>query len=174
MDKELNAMNTALSALSDLEQDAQKRVMSWLQERLKITAPESNPPMTPGNPPVKNLPTASQTSIASFSSLAELLSQANTKTDLQRVLIAAAFEQEHKQKKELTGREINQELQHVGYRSTNVTRSIDSLKAKKPKLMIQTKKEGSSKQAKKKYRVTVEGIKAVQDMISKQSTIDEE
>jgi DNA-binding PadR family transcriptional regulator len=42
--------------------------------------------------------------------------------------------------------------------------------ARKPALVIQTRKGGSSKQARKRYRLTGEGIRAVEKMIAESGT----
>jgi hypothetical protein len=168
MDKEINAMKLALEAVKDLEPEAQKRVMKWVSDRLNLSVYQEIPSNTQfsssklGRQP---LPLHDHHGLAGFDSLAELLGCTNVKTDTNRVLVAAAYEQEKNRKRELTGREINRELQHIGHRVGNVTRAIDQLKAKRPQLMIQLKKEGSTQQAKKKYRVTIEGVKAVEALI---------
>ena len=46
------------------------------------------------------------------------------------------------------------------------TDAINQLIKRKPQLRIQTKKEGKTKQARKKYKVTAEGIKAVQKLLN--------
>lgn len=168
MDKELSAMNEVLNTISDLDTDAQKRVMFWVLERLNIGV--LNDRLIDKQITARtSLSTAKiqheHHNFSGVSSLAELLSLVSAKTDSERILVVAAYVQEVKKKKELTGREINQELHHMGYRATNVTRSIDQLKAKQPQLMIQLKKDGTTRQAQKKYSVTHEGIKLVESMI---------
>ena len=54
----------------------------------------------------------------------------------------------------------------MGHRVTNITVAINSLMNRKPQLMIQTRKEGTSQQAHKKYKVSAEGLNAVKKMIS--------
>ena len=80
--------------------------------------------------------------------------------------MVASYLQEAKNLSELTGREINKELTHLGHGIKNITAAINSLMNKKPKLMIQTHKAGKAKQAQKKYKVTTEGLAAARKMIS--------
>ena len=80
--------------------------------------------------------------------------------------MVAAYLQNKGGEKELTSREINKELKNLGHGVGNITNAISSLSVKKPSLMIQTRKEGRSKQAQKKYKVTTEGFEAVKRLIS--------
>jgi hypothetical protein len=68
-------------------------------------------------------------------------------------------------KAELTGLEINKELHHMGHKVSNITSVINQLIGKRPQLMIQTKKEGKTRQAKKKYKVTTVGISTARDTL---------
>jgi DNA-binding PadR family transcriptional regulator len=61
---------------------------------------------------------------------------------------------------------VNTELKQLGHGVSNITRAFDALKSQKPALIMQTRKEGTSKQARKKYKVTTEGKKAVERMLS--------
>lgn len=155
-DPELKAITTVYEALKDLEQSAQNRVLKWLQSKFSVQASSLvNEPMSDEK---KNF--------SAFESIADLMGIAHARTDSDRVLLTAAFLQEKFQKPELAGREINRELHHLGHRVANITNTISSLMNKRPQLMIQTKKEGKSQQAQKKYRVTVEGIKAANEILS--------
>jgi DNA-binding PadR family transcriptional regulator len=49
---------------------------------------------------------------------------------------------------------------------SNITTALSSLIERKPQLVIQTRKSGNSKQARKRYRLTDAGIRAVERMIS--------
>ena len=60
---------------------------------------------------------------------------------------------------------INKELKHLGHGVGNITAALGSLIARKPNLVIQTRKGGSSQQARKRYKLTTEGLKYVDNMI---------
>jgi len=77
--------------------------------------------------------------------------------------------QEKNSDQELTGREINSELNHLGHGVGNITNAISSLINRKPSLMIQTRKAGKTKQAQKRYKITHEGMKQVKEMIAKEN-----
>ena len=59
-------------------------------------------------------------------------------------------------------------LKNLGHGVGNITRAFDTLRASKPALTVQTRKEGSSKQARKKFRVTTEGHRRI-TLLSEQS-----
>lgn len=67
---------------------------------------------------------------------------------------------------DLDGFQINKELKHLGHGVSNITTALSSLIDRKPQLVIQTRKSGNSKQARKRYRLTDAGIKAVERMLA--------
>jgi DNA-binding PadR family transcriptional regulator len=67
---------------------------------------------------------------------------------------------------ELEGFTLNKELKNLGHGVSNITSALDTLMSRKPALVIQTKKSGTSKQARKKYKLTLEGLRAVERMVS--------
>lgn len=50
----------------------------------------------------------------------------------------------------------------------NITDSLDALKEEKPALILQLKKSGISKQARKTYKLTQEGAKRIRQLIDKE------
>jgi hypothetical protein len=60
---------------------------------------------------------------------------------------------------------VNTRLKDLGHGVGNITRAFEALKDEKPALIVQTKKEGSTQQARKKFRVTAEGKKKVEGML---------
>ena len=160
---ELKAMNDVYDALKDLENDAKKRVIDWIigkfslgQQKRKLAGASEETSEESG---------ARRVEFASFKSVADLFANATPKTDADKVLIVATYLQETKNVDELAGREINKELHHLGHGVGNITATITSLMNKKPQLMIQIRKEGKTKQAQKKYKVTNEGFVAAKKMI---------
>jgi len=59
----------------------------------------------------------------------------------------------------------NASLKDLGHGLSNVTVALDGLKDEKPALILQLKKSGTSKQARKTYKLTVEGAKRVRQML---------
>ncbi|OGZ18635.1 MAG: hypothetical protein A2175_02700 [Candidatus Nealsonbacteria bacterium RBG_13_42_11] len=86
-------------------------------------------------------------------------------TEVQRALVAAAFLQIKGNLEKLSGQEINKELKQIGQATENITNAISGNINVKPQRMIQLRKSGTSRQAKKEYKVTPPGISAVKKLI---------
>jgi hypothetical protein len=69
---------------------------------------------------------------------------------------------------------LNKELKNLGYPASNITRDLDTLMKKKPQLVYQTRKGGTSQQARKSYKLSDEGIRAVERMIANRATANVE
>lgn len=151
LDPEIQAMTRVHSALKDLDEDAKQRVLDWARDKFSLKGPKTG---------------GGGADIMSFESIADIFAQANPKSDSDKVLVVGAYLQEKKAGGELTGREINKELKHLGHGVGNITNAITSLTERKPSLMIQTRKEGKTKQAQKKYKVTTEGLAAAKNLIN--------
>jgi hypothetical protein len=163
-DLELKAMGTAYDSLKELDQAAQVRVLSWLKSKLSLAQGQvfSMEPEKKIAAPAKS----EAGDLLSFDTVADAFAHAAPNTDVDKVLLVSSYLQEKSGGQELIGREINAELHNLGFRVGNITSTISCLINKKPQLMIQTRKEGKSQQAQKKYRVTVAGINAVKAMLA--------
>ena len=170
-DPEIIALNTAYTALKELDAEAMARNLNWLATKLGIslsTKPTSiaHLPLPTSASPAKNLLDAPDkptepSDFGSFATSAEFLSKIHELSAEERVLAVAAYLQNKDPENELTGFSINKELKHIGHGVKNITRPVESLVKSTPQLMIQLRKSGKTRQAKKTYRVTEEGVKAV-------------
>jgi hypothetical protein len=106
--------------------------------------------------------------IEEFESVADIFAACDPKTDADKVLVVGAFLQIKNKWADFAGFDVQKELKNLGHGVTNITVSTGILEDKKPKLLIQTKKEGKSKQSRKKYKVTVEGINYVSQLLKKE------
>jgi hypothetical protein len=97
--------------------------------------------------------------------LASLCDLARPDTDAERALVAGYWLQCTQGQTEFTAQAVNDELKNLGHGVSNITNAFSSLKDQKPALVIQVRKDGTSQQARKKYRVTAEGKKAVDLMV---------
>ena len=82
-----------------------------------------------------------------FASFAELYAVANPKSGGEKALVAGYWLQECQQSESFTGAAAQKELTHLGYKLANITDAINQMKSRKPMLILQLKKSGSSKQA---------------------------
>ncbi len=162
LEPEIKTMNEIFMALKDLDENARQRIIDWVIEKLSIDISKHKIVKSEKN---QEMVSAQGLGIKSFKSVSHIFAKARPKNDVEKVLIIAAYLQETKVDAELTGREINKKLYVLGHGVRNITSTIGSLINKKPQLMIQTRKEGKTKQAQKKYKVTEEGLAAARKMI---------
>jgi DNA-binding PadR family transcriptional regulator len=70
---------------------------------------------------------------------------------------------------EWEGFAINSELKHLGHGLKNVTDALNALIDHRPQLVVQLRKSGKTKQARKRYKLTAEGARKVRQMVSSAS-----
>jgi hypothetical protein len=170
VESEMLAMSTINKAFGSLDGDAQKRVHAWISSRLGIgtvgrasslrseTAEdvallEREVSVPAGKPGVYQYP-------------AELFDAVRPKTDVEKALVLAYWFQVCQSQPSFTSRQVNDELKHIGYGVGNITRALELLCTAKPALVIQLEKAGKTQQAQKKFKMTHEGVKKVQQMLT--------
>ena len=100
-----------------------------------------------------------------FSTFAELCAAANPTTDALRALVAGYWLQVCQGNDSFTGQAANKELTHLGHKCSNITSAINYLQKSRPQLVLQLRKSGTSKQARKTYKLSDAGVRRVQEMI---------
>jgi len=166
-DEEFEAIRTVYKALEALDEDARARVMNYVTSRLNISREHDAEVETPDS--AANLDAAlrqEQCLAPKFDSFAELFDAARPSSNQNMALVAGYWLQVCQDQSGFDGQSANSELKNLGQRIENITAAMNSLRAQKPALVIQLKKSGRSQQARKTYKVTVAGIKAVEAMIS--------
>lgn len=170
-DPELNAMGAVLSALTPLDREAKARVLSWAAKRFEIQADLPPPPPPRTDTDGRNgaegsgAPSPPTSDLMAFETLGELFSAASPNTDAQKVLVAAYWFQVRGGLSDFESQPVNTELKHLGHGVGNITGAIESLKNQKPSLVVQLRKSGQTRQARKKFKVTTEGIRAVDALV---------
>jgi hypothetical protein len=169
IDPELRAMITVYEALKDLDDKAKARVIEWVSGKFELVygkrfCPESN---MVGSQGIEY----GERGLLDFASVAEAFAMANPENTADKALVVAAYLQASKGGGNVTGREINRELTQIGHGVRNITRAVEPLIKKKPQFLIQTRKEGLTRQAQKKYRVTNEGFTFVKRLINRVAEI---
>ncbi len=162
LEPELQAMTVCFDALKDLDNSSQLRVIKWLKGKLNLGSLGQSDEE-------KIVATLAGDSFNNYPAVADFFSACNPQTEPDKVLAVATYLQTKENLSELTGLQIQKELKNLGHGVSNITVFIESLCSKKPKLMIQTRKDGKTRQAKKKYKVTIEGIKFVKAAIASNS-----
>jgi len=157
-DPELSAMGAIAAALDGLENNVKDRVLRWARDRYGMAA-KAQPVATP-----IGYNTTSPSSRESFTNVAALFDAASPGTDSDKLLVVAYWFQIIRGDGELDSQSLNSELKNLGYPIGNITRAVSALGSSTPRLVMQIKKSGTSRQARKKFRLTVEGIRRVEQM----------
>jgi hypothetical protein len=156
MDPEIKAMSDIAEALDGLDDDVAARVLRWAIERYKVS---------PAGRPARETSTElSQDQV--FSEFHELFDAANPSSTPDKALVGCYWLQVVCGEDTIESAALNRLLKDLGHQSKNITRDLDSLIARSPRLVIQVRKEGTTKQARKKYKLTKEGEKTVQAMLT--------
>ena len=101
-----------------------------------------------------------------YSAFAELYSRADPVSNPDKALVAGYWLQVCQGADNFSGFSINGELTNLGHKLSNVTNALSSLINMKPQLVLQIKKTGKSKQARKTYKLSKAGIDRIKEMIS--------
>ena len=159
MDPEISAMSKIAEALQNLEESARVRVLAWAVQKFEPATASggggsASPDITDGSSPLDR-----------FNEFHELVDAADPQIGLERILVAGYWFQEVQKHDSLEAFELNRALKDLGHPAGNITRDLSRLMARSPKLVIQVRKEGTTKQARKKYRLTRAGVQQVENMI---------
>jgi hypothetical protein len=165
-DEEFEAIRTVYTALEALDNDARTRVLNYIISRLNIATeiePEDETAEAAANQDA--VLRQEQSQAPKYESFAELFDAAQPSGNANMALVAGYWLQVCQGQGDFDGQSANTELKHLGQRIENITVAMNSLSGQKPALAIQLRKSGKSKQARKTYKVTIAGIKAVEAMI---------
>jgi hypothetical protein len=183
-DPELDAISAVNAALAPLDEAAASRVLRWAADRYQVSLGLAGQPRRAqqsgatadqeGEEDEEERPDATSESEPSsdqttFNDVSELFDAANPKTESDKALVVGYWFQVAQRRSDFGGQEVNNSLKHLGHGATNITRALGSLMNRSPRLVMQTHKAGKATQARKKYRLTTEGIRAVEKMTGRKS-----
>jgi hypothetical protein len=159
---EINAMAEIAALFASLEEDEVQRVLRWANEKYRPKGAAGGG----GSREASSTPTSAiDVNVETFDDLPALVDAACPTSGLERILVGGYFHQVVKQEPDFDSQTLNTELKHLGHPSANITRDIDRLVNRSPKLVIQTRKEGTTRQARKRFRLTTEGVRAVEALL---------
>ena len=162
-DKEIAAMSVIAKALDGFTADEapiRERILQWACSRYAVS------PAKPGAEKGKQetgARTRDEQPLGS-ESFPDLYHAADPQTDIDRALVAGYFLGRGQERVEFTGMDANKELKNLGHPVGNITDALQALIDRRPALVMQTAKSGSSRQARKKYKLTQAGVTAVAEM----------
>jgi hypothetical protein len=155
---EVEAITTVDRALSEVDEDAAARVLRWASEKYGQSIPDEVP--------VEPMSAAPSVPVDQFEEIAELMAAAGPSNGVERVLVATYWFQVINEHPNVTGQQVNDALKNLGHAMSNITDAFSSLIRRKPQLAMQVEKTGSSKQARKKYKLTIAGIHEVKRLLT--------
>lgn len=167
MDKELQAMvglSNAMHPFGDDDRAVVERILAWFNSKY-------------GHVPQKAAAAARfemggdiQNTVGvntkQFSNAAELFDAIDPKREYEKAITIGYWLQILKSQDGFAGMDVNRELKHMGHGISNITDAFDRAKEKKPALVVQTQKSGSSKQARKLYKLTHAGVRWVESRLN--------
>jgi hypothetical protein len=165
---EITAMKKLAEALSELDAEATARVLRWAGDHYGVAsvAPKGRSSAGSAAAVAEGNDTATDDGAQRrFGDLAELHAAASPSTDADRALLAGYWFQFVQGESEFGAQAINSALKNLGHGVSNITSAFETLKAQKPALVMQLKKAGTSKQARKTYKLTAAGKNAVELLI---------
>jgi hypothetical protein len=165
MDSEIEAMSQIAKALEPLDADATRRVLKWAIERFQPRQTAATAPGSEASPQAGAAATAATP--RNYLSVHELFDKAAPETGLEKILVVAYWHQVVQGLADWDSQSINTDLKHLGHPSGNITRDLDTLISRSPRQVMQTRKQGTTKQARKLYTLTREGIKSVEALLLK-------
>jgi hypothetical protein len=155
-DPEITAMGEISRALDQVPQEARSRVLNWIMQKYG------------SRQDVSQNTVAQQTDMSPsvFLDFASIFNAANPNGQTEAALIAGYWLQVCNNQNEWDSLSANSELKNLGQPMANITETLGRLMKSNPRLIMQTAKTGTSKQARKKYKLTIQGIKKVQAMLA--------
>lgn len=171
-DAEIDAMGKVAEALGDLGEDERGRVLRWAAERYGVLlmksrgkADEANESYAAGDEGEATEINGGMDENRVYEHFAELYDSANPSTDAERVLVAAYWIQYLQGKSPYGSQDLNKVLKDLGHGVGTINKAMSTNIKKRPALILQVSRSGSSQQARKKYKLTDAGKKWVEGRI---------
>ncbi|HUT75711.1 MAG TPA: hypothetical protein VM221_12860 [Armatimonadota bacterium] len=161
-ESELAAMKTVHGALSELDEGARTRVLRWAAEVCRVDLQNESVVRSAAEEP------------CSVRDMADLYHAVNPETDAERALVAAYWHQVEQEQEQdgFDALSVNKTLKNLGHRVRNITDALGSLMERRPALVIQVRKRGTTKQGRKRYRLSQAGITAVRERLTGEPALE--
>jgi hypothetical protein len=164
LDDEMAAIATIANIANGLAPEVRERVIRYVADRFEIRIGSGR--RTSDSLTAATSQETSESAGKEFAEFAALFDACNPKTDSQRALAAAFWLQICQGGANFDSQAANTELKHLGHGVANITRALDPLIQQKPALILQIRKSGNTRQARKLYKITEAGIRKVRALIA--------
>jgi hypothetical protein len=160
LDPELQAMAITSKALAALDDNAARtRVLEWLADKFNASTKNS-----PQNPSIdrdydNHEPMNGSKNYGEF---AELFNAFDPKNDTERVLVAAYWHQVVQNINSWQSLTLNKLLKDTGHGIGKINRVLSNALNKKPAYVLQVTRGGKTKQSRKTYKLTTEGVSFIE------------
>lgn len=161
-DAEFSAMRTVYDTLKALDEPGRMRVLDYVLGRLGIVLHARKPATGKHEGKKEENEPDEEPATSNFESFAELHAAFDPSTDAERALVAGYWLQVCLQSPSFDAQSANGELKNLGHALSNVTVALTTLIKLKPAQVLQLKKSGNSKQARKTYKLTTAGIAVIE------------
>lgn len=168
---EMEAITGSAKLFEKLSPEGQQRAFSYLGNVLGLSKIVSAGPAAKAGGSgalVSGMPEAVAGGSIKYTNFAELYHAARPETGWQMVLVGGYWFQVCGQQEEFGAQAVNDCLKEIGAKVANVTVAFNRLKAANPSLVLQLRKSGKAQQARKQYKLTVAGIRAVEQLIGRE------
>lgn len=166
MDKELQAMvdlSKAMALFGDEDGPAVQRVLTWFNSKFGYAGAKGV--RTGAAAPAGAGPSEVGGAGRTFATAADLYDAVAPELEYEKALTIGYWFQVCNGQETFTGQDVNGTLKHMGHGIGNITDAFNSVKDRKPALVMQTQKSGTSKQARKMYKLTTAGIRWVENRL---------
>lgn len=165
--KELDTTRAVYEALAPLTPAARTRVLDHVSGLFEVQRSDARHQGRSNGGRQEEVAIEREEKLApKFPTFAELFEAAHPETQAEMALVAGYWVQVCQGQENFDSFTANRELKHLGHVLKNITVALEVLKKEKPALVLQLAKSGKSKQARKTYKLTVAGIKAVEAKIN--------
>jgi hypothetical protein len=167
MANEIEAMGRIEKALAGLEPDEVQRVVVWMVDyaNKKLGAEVRLPPGTRGGRDGLG-GGAKDRSPGAFERVGDLIDAVEPTSAPEYALVTAYWFQELQGNESVTGQQVNNTLKDLGHGVSNITDAFNTLQERRPALARQIAKSGTTRQARKRYRLTEAGIREVRQVLT--------
>lgn len=159
---ELDTVKNIRDLLKQLRADARVRVLEYIFSLHKAELGHTRVFQPSGD--TQTLPSNHFLSEENTDTFAEFIEQVDPQSNVDSALATGYWLQVVGKQENFTALEVNRLLLDLGRKINNITNALGSLQKNKPAHVIQIKKKGSSRQARKVYKLTTAGISAVNNM----------
>lgn len=166
---EFDAMKRLEEIILSLEEEQKPRVLQWFWSRFAQQAASTN---GIGGRAIRTAAGPSTDRGNQYETFAELFDAANPNVERDKALVAAYWVQVCQNAQSFPSQALNSELKDLGHGIGNITEALTQLKESRPALILQLKKSGLAKQARKTYKLTQEGIRRIESMIRGEADLD--